>query len=83
MNLQPYLDFTRQLAHQAGKLTLEYFNKGIRHDMKADETPVTAADRAAEEFIRREIEKKYPSHAIVGEEYGEKAGEGNPIPLDH
>lgn len=79
MNLQPYLDFTRQLAHQAGKLTLEYFNKGIQHDMKADETPVTAADRAAEEFIRREIEKKYPSHAIVGEEYGEKAGEGNPF----
>ena len=79
MNLQPYLDFTRQLAHQAGKLTLEYFNKGIQHDMKADETPVTAADRAAEEFIRGEIEKKYPSHAIVGEEYGEKAGEGNPF----
>lgn len=71
MNLQPYLDFTRQLAHQAGKLTLEYFNKGIQHDMKADETPVTAADRAAEEFIRREIEKEYPSHAIVGEEFGE------------
>lgn len=79
MNLQPYLDFTRGLAHQAGKLTLEYFNKGIQHDMKADETPVTAADRTAEEFIRREIEKKYPSHAIVGEEYGEKTGEGNPF----
>lgn len=79
MNLQPYLDFTRGLAYDSGKLTLEYFNKGIQHDMKADETPVTAADRAAEEFIRREIEKKYPSHAIVGEEYGEKAGEGNPF----
>ncbi len=79
MNLQPYLDFTRQLAYQAGKLTLEYYNKGIPHDMKADETPVTAADRAAEEFIRREIERAYPSHAIVGEEYGEKAGEGNPF----
>jgi myo-inositol-1(or 4)-monophosphatase len=47
--------------------------------MKADETPVTAADRAAEEFIRREIEKTYPAHAIVGEEYGEKAGDGNPF----
>jgi myo-inositol-1(or 4)-monophosphatase len=79
MNLQPYLDFARQLAYEAGKLTLEYFDKGIRHDMKADETPVTAADRAAEEFIRRAIEQKYPSHAIVGEEFGEKAGEGNPF----
>lgn len=80
MNLQPYLDFARQLAYDAGKLTLEYFNTGIRHEMKADETPVTVADRSAEEFIRREIEKKYPSHAIVGEEFGESpspAGRGD------
>ena len=79
MNLQPYLNFIRQLAYDAGKVTLEYFNKGIQHDMKADATPVTIADRSAEEFIRREIEKTYPAHAIVGEEYGEKAGEGNPF----
>lgn len=79
MNLQPYLDFIKQLAHDAGRTTLKYYNTGIRHDMKADETPVTIADRAAEEFIRREIERAYPGHAIVGEEYGEKAGEGKPF----
>lgn len=78
MNLQPYLDFATQLAYDAGLITLEYFYKGVQPDMKADNTPVTVADRAAEEFIRREIEKAYPDHAIVGEEYGEKAGEGNP-----
>ncbi len=79
MDLQPYLTFARQLAQRAGAITLDYYNKGIRHDMKADETPVTAADRATEQFIRGEIEKTYPTHAIVGEEYGEKAGEGNPF----
>lgn len=79
MNLQPYLTFIRQLAHDAGQITLGYYNKGIQHDLKSDETPVTAADRATEEFIRGEIEKAYPTHAIVGEEYGEKAGEGNPF----
>ena len=79
MNFQPYLTFVKQLAYSAGKITLQYYNKGIEHDLKADETPVTAADKAAEEFVRREIEKTYPSHAIVGEEYGEKAGEGNPF----
>ena len=79
MNLQPYLDFATQLAYDAGLITLEYFYKGVQPDMKADNTPVTVADRAAEEFIRREIEKAYPTHAIVGEEYGEKAGEGNPF----
>src|SRR5512147_1929828 len=79
MDLQPYLTFARQLAHNAGKITLNYYNKGIQHDLKSDETPVTAADRATEGFIRGEIERTYPSHAIVGEEYGEKAGEGNPF----
>jgi myo-inositol-1(or 4)-monophosphatase len=79
MNLRPYLDFATDLAYRAGRITLGYFNTGIRPDYKADDTPVTAADRAAEEFIRREIEKAYPSHAIVGEEYGETAEEGNPF----
>jgi histidinol-phosphatase len=79
MNLQPYLTFARQLAQRAGQITLGYYNQGIQHDLKSDETPVTAADRATEEFIRGEIEKNYPSHAIVGEEFGEKAGEGNPF----
>ncbi|HMB23413.1 MAG: inositol monophosphatase family protein [Chloroflexota bacterium] len=79
MDLQPYLTFIRQLAHQAGKITLSHYNQGIRHDLKSDETPVTAADRATEQFIRHEIEKTYPAHAIVGEEYGEKVGQENPF----
>ncbi len=70
MELQPLLDFATQLAYQAGRITLGYFNTGIHPDFKADDTPVTAADRAAEQYIRREIEKAYPSHAILGEEFG-------------
>lgn len=79
MNLRPYLDFATDLAYRAGRITLGYFNTGIRPDYKADDTPVTAADRAAEQFIRAEIEKAYPGHAIVGEELGETAGAGNPL----
>jgi myo-inositol-1(or 4)-monophosphatase len=79
MNLQPYLNFARQLAYRAGRITLSYYNKGIQHNLKADESPVTAADQATEEFIRGEIERNYADHAIVGEEFGEKAGEGNPF----
>ncbi len=76
MNLQPYLDFTTDLAYRAGRITLGYFNTGILPDFKPDDTPVTAADKAAEEFIRAEIERAYPKHAIVGEEFGESTGEG-------
>ncbi len=77
MNLKPYLDFTTDIAYRAGRITLGYFNAGVRPDYKADDTPVTAADRAAEIFIRGEIEKAYPGHAIVGEEFGEDAGQGS------
>jgi myo-inositol-1(or 4)-monophosphatase len=79
MNLQPYLTFARQLAYRAGRITLSYYNKGIQHDLKPDETPVTAADQATEEFIRGEIEKSFPKHAIMGEEFGEKEGERDPF----
>ena len=77
MNFQPYLTFARQLAYRAGRITLSHYNKGIQHDLKYDESPVTAADRATEEFIRGEIERNFPTHAIMGEEFGEKSGEGN------
>ncbi len=77
MDLQSLLDFTVSLAYRAGRLTLGYFNTGLRPDFKADETPVTAADRAAEEFIRAEIKRMFPDHAILGEEFGEGPNEKN------
>jgi histidinol-phosphatase len=65
-----YLDFAVETAYLAGRLTLGYFQAGIRPDVKADATPVTVADRAAEQLIRGRIERQYPHHAIVGEEFG-------------
>jgi len=50
------------------------FLSAVAVSTKADATPVTAADRGAEAAMRREIERRYPEHGIVGEEYGEKAG---------
>jgi histidinol-phosphatase len=67
-----YLDFATETAYLAGRLTLGYFQTGVRPDVKADDTPVTIADRRAEELVRHRIEKRYPRHAIVGEEYGTK-----------
>ncbi len=70
-----YLDFAVETAYLAGRLTLGYFQTGLRPDMKPDDTPVTAADRAAEQLIRGRIERAYPDHAIVGEEFGVTEGE--------
>ena len=67
-------DFTVDLAKRAGAGTLHYFKKDIQIEMKADESPVTVADRSTEEFIRNEIEKRFPADGILGEEFGEKPG---------
>jgi len=71
-----FLDFATETAYLAGRLTLGYFHTGVQSDIKADETPVTIADRKAEELIRCRIEERYPRHAIVGEELGVKESEG-------
>lgn len=71
MNLQPYLDFTQDLASAAAEVILPYYgqaNCGLEN--KDDDSPVTLADRGAEQVMRGLIEKKFPSHGIVGEEYG-------------
>jgi myo-inositol-1(or 4)-monophosphatase len=71
--LRHYLDFAMETAWQAGRLTLGYFQTGLRPDFKADDSPVTIADRESEKLIRSRIEKQYPDHAIVGEEFGDSA----------
>lgn len=76
-NLQAYLDFTVETVFLAGKLTLGYFQRDIAPDYKKDSSPVTIADRLAEELIRSRIEKNYPQHAIIGEEQGIKESEGS------
>ena len=79
MDLKPYMEFTRSLAIQAGKISLDYFQKELTPEYKLDLSPVTVADRAVEGFIRGQIEKKYPQHSIVGEEYGEDGNSGKSI----
>jgi histidinol phosphatase-like enzyme (inositol monophosphatase family) len=68
------LDFAVESAQLAGAVTLGYFNAGVPHVMKTDNTPVTVADREAEQLLRRRIEATFPDHGIVGEELGEKRG---------
>jgi histidinol-phosphatase len=74
MNLRPYLEFGVQTAYEAGRLTLGSFGtEAARPEFKADDTPVTVADREAERLILERIAARYPKHAVIGEEYGETA----------
>ena len=66
-----FLDFAIDAAWQAGQLTLAHFQTGVAFERKADMSPVTVADKGAEQLLRRLIESRFPDHAIVGEEFGE------------
>ena len=74
ISLRAMLDFATETAWQAGKITLEYFQSGTAVERKADASPVTLADRRAEEKLRDCIQRTFPQHGILGEEFGEVAG---------
>jgi histidinol-phosphatase len=74
ISLRIMLDFAIDAAWQAGKITLEYFQSGTAVERKADASPVTLADRRAEEKLRDSIQRAFPHHGILGEEFGEVAG---------
>lgn len=63
------------LCRAAGELTRRWFGtSGLAVERKADGTPVTDADRAAERFLRQEIERRHPYDGILGEEEAERPG---------
>jgi histidinol phosphatase-like enzyme (inositol monophosphatase family) len=72
--LSEILEVAQDAAYLAGKRTLAYFNAGVQPDFKADDTPVTVADREAERVLRERILQSFPDHAILGEEEGESKG---------
>ena len=70
------LNFAVGIAHEAGDITLRYFRRdGLQVDLKADSSPVTIADRSAEELLRSRIKSQFGSDGLIGEEFGEIAGE--------
>ncbi|MDR1789844.1 MAG: histidinol-phosphatase [Opitutaceae bacterium] len=72
MNLVPYKRFAVELARASGELIRPFFGDlSLAVETKADASPVTRADRAAEEMLRDLIAQKFPWHGVVGEEFGE------------
>lgn len=68
--MQDFVDFSGELARASGDIIMRYFRSGVAVETKADESPVTIADRRAEETMREMIMKEYPDHGIIGEEFG-------------
>ena len=71
MDLTPYRTFIHELARESGEFIKPLFGQaGLAVERKDDQSPVTAADRGAEELLRARIAQRFPAHGIIGEEHG-------------
>ncbi len=68
------LNIAIEIAESAGRLTLEHFGTVLEVETKADDSPVTIADRGAEKLVRERLDEAFPDDGQLGEEFGEKAG---------
>lgn len=64
------LQTASDLTDQARSTAMSYFRQTLEVEMKEDESPVTAADKHIEREVRETLEKRFPDHSILGEEYG-------------
>lgn len=60
----------REAAAAAAEVIRHYWHRGVEIELKADATPVTIADREAEQAIRKILHAALPQAAIYGEEFG-------------
>ena len=74
MNLSAEIALAHRLADAARAAIVPHFRAGLNHERKADATPVTLADRAAEEAMRKILTAEVPQDGVVGEEFGASEG---------
>jgi histidinol-phosphatase len=63
------------VAAEAGQLALRYFDTALDVEWKANASPVTVADREAEQLLRTTLLGRFPRDGFLGEEFGEVPGE--------
>ncbi|MFI4848631.1 MAG: inositol monophosphatase family protein [Gimesia chilikensis] len=67
--LKARLELALTASEKASELILKYYQSPeLKVDRKSDDSPVTIADRGAEELLREEITMAFPDDSIMGEE---------------
>ena len=64
------LEAARAAADVAAAVIRPFYRQGVATDTKTDDSPVTIADRTAEQAMRAVLSHRFPDHGILGEEYG-------------
>ena len=71
MKIEQDIALAIRLADAAGNAIRPHFRSGLGAERKADASPVTEADRAAEEAMRRILKAEVGQDSIIGEELTE------------
>ncbi len=75
-DLLAFAAIAREASRIAGEIIMPLYTSGTAVELKADRTPVTLADRRAEEAIREFLGRECRGHGVLGEEFGETPGVG-------
>jgi histidinol-phosphatase len=67
-------DLAVEAARKAGALARGYYETTFEVEQKVDDSPVTIADRKAEQLIRSMVAAAFPADGFLGEEYGNQQG---------
>ena len=62
------LAFAKEIASDAGHIMLRYFGTNMSIDHKSDGSPITIADRKINGLVIQAVQKRFPDHAVIGEE---------------
>lgn len=69
--MKEYLEFAKNLAQEAEKIAISYFNFEIENTWKEDNTPLTKADTEINDLVIKRINEFFPEHSVHGEEKSE------------
>ena len=69
-DLDVFIAAAEAAADVAGAVIRPFFRAGVTADQKSDRSPVTIADRTAEQAMRAVLSERLPAHGILGEEFG-------------
>ena len=70
MDLEPLIAAAIAAADVAGAVIRPFFRSGVVTGEKSDQSPVTIADRTAEQAMRAVLSERFPDHGVLGEEFG-------------
>ena len=65
---EKYLEFAKNIAEEAGKIMLKYFNTDNGSSYKGDKTIVTLADKEINTYLIKRVKEEFPDHSVDGEE---------------